>query len=104
MPENNTFRIIVELVEAGIFCNSATTISLLYMLILNEAEQENIQLNKSKLIAYIPDGLGSLTRKRAALERLIWLGGLYTKAGSKRSEKLVFLSDRSKEILRKEPD
>ena len=88
--------------EAGILSSSSTTISILYLLSLEEANALGIQLNKSQLIALVPDQLGSLTRKRSALERLISKGALRVESGNKKSERLIFLTDWSRELLAKE--
>jgi hypothetical protein len=89
----------VRLTEAGILSSSSATISLLYLLSLEEAKASGIQLNKTQLLALIPEQLGSLTRKRSALERLISINALGIKIGKKKSERVVFLTDWSKELL-----
>ena len=99
LPTNYVYKKVVHLTEAGILCSSSSTISLLYLLSLEEANASGIQLNKTQLIALIPEQLGSLTRKRSALERLISIGALRIESGNKKSERLVFLTDWSKEIL-----
>jgi hypothetical protein len=73
----------VRLTEAGILSSSSATISLLYLLSLEEAKASGIQLNKTQLLALIPEQLGSLTRKRSALERLISINALGIKIGKK---------------------
>ena len=88
--------------EAGILGSSSATISLLYLFSLEEASASGIQLNKSQLIALVPEQLGSLTRKRSALERLISIGALRVESGNKKSERLVFLTDWSRELLAEE--
>lgn len=102
--KHNTTKMIESFCDAGLFTNSGTAISLCYMLNLLQAEQKDIQLNKSQLITSVPHSLGSLTRKRAVLERLIRLGALYVEVGNKKSEKLVSLKGSSKELLLKELD
>ena len=75
---------------------------MLYLFSLQEANALGIQLNKSQLIALVPEQLGSLTRKRSALERLILIGALRVESGNKKSERLVFLTDWSRELLAEE--
>ena len=101
-PTNHVYKMVVRLTEAGILSSSSATISLLYLLSLEEANASGIQLNKSQLIALIPEQLGSLTRKRSALERLISTGALHVESGNKKSERLVFLTDWSTELLAEE--
>ena len=101
-PTNHVYKKVVRLTEAGILSSSSATISLLYLLSLEEANASGIQLNKSQLIALIPEQLGSLTRKRSALERLISTGALRVETGNKKSERLVFLTDWSTKLLAEE--
>jgi len=100
-PSNRIYKKIVRLTEAGILSSSSATISLLYLLCLEEAKASGIQLNKTQLIALIPDQLGSLTRKRSALEKLISISALRIESGNKKSERLVFLTEGSTELLAK---
>ena len=101
-PSNHTYKKIVRLTEAGILSSSSATISLLYLLSLEEAKASGIQLNKTQLIALIPEQLGSLTRKRSALEKLISIRALRIESGNKKSERFVFLTDWSTELLAEE--
>ena len=98
---NYVIEMIESFINANMFISSGATISLCFLLSVRQAEKENVPQNKSQLISSIPCGLGSLTRKRAVLERLIYVGALCVKTGNKKSEKLVFLTDRSKALLSK---
>ena len=101
-PTNYFYKKVVRLTEAGILSSSSATISILYLFSLEEANALGIQLNKSQLIALVPEQLGSLTRKRSALERLISTGALRVESGNKKSERLIFLTDWSRELLAEE--
>ena len=101
-PSNQIYKKIVRLTEAGILSSSSSIISLLYLLSVEEAKASGIQLNKTQLIAFIPEQLGSLTRKRSALERLISINALRIESGNKKSERFVYLTEWSTELLAEE--
>jgi hypothetical protein len=97
---NNVTQIMESFVQAGLFPSSGSGISLCYLVNVYKAEQDNAQLNKSVLIASIPNRLGSLTRKRAVLDKLIYGSTLSESVGKKKSEKFIHLTEKSKPLLK----
>lgn len=78
---------------------SGAAIAMLYLLKLRACDCEEVKINKSALINGVPDELGSLSRKRYILDYLIFVGALEIGPGNKKSEKIVRLSKRAREIL-----
>lgn len=92
-------RLINELSDASFLPSSGSSIILVYLLALFDAESEARDLNKSKLMAVLPDRLGSSSRRRYLLEHLINSGAAISHQGKKKSEKIVNLTPKSKSIL-----
>ena len=97
--KHDVTNIMEKFCDAGMFSSSGAGISLCYVLNLRQAEQNDIKLNKSQLIDTAPVRLGSLTSKRAALEKLISRGALRSEVGIKKSERHIFLTEFARKLL-----
>ena len=88
-----------ELCSERFLPSSGTSLALYYILAIHQADSDCIVLNKSSVISLAPDQLGSLTRRRQVLDFLIHSNAACLHPGRKKSEKIVKLSPKVKQVL-----